>query len=144
MKDYNVDLLDGFDGREIVYDEKKEKSYQARIWWALFIAAALILLRGATFHIEEQKLVKNGQQIIANYNEATGQAYYTDENGAYHHYDLAGMSVEHDDKTIVMYYETEMAYANPAQELSFWLKMYLFFGGAMILCGWRLWKIYKG
>ena len=32
MGKYEVDLLDGFDGREIVYDEKKERSYHARIW----------------------------------------------------------------------------------------------------------------
>lgn len=144
MRDYNVDLLDGFDGREIVYDEKKERSYHARIWWALFVAAALILLRGVTFHIDEMKLVRNGNVITANYNETTAQASYVEENGAYHQYDLSGFTAIHDGNIINLYYEENVAYAEPIHTVGFWLQTYLFFGAATLLCGWRLWRIYKG
>lgn len=143
MKDYNVDLLDGFDGSEIVYDEKAERSYQARIWWALFIAAALILLRGVTFHIDEIKLVNGGNMITANYNENTAQAFYIEDSGAYHQYDISGFSAVHDGDTINLYYEDEIAYAEPIHTVGFWLQTYLFFGTAMLFTGWRLWKIYK-
>ena len=144
MRDYNVDLLDGFDGREIVYDEKKEKSYHARIWWALFIAAVLILLRGVTFHIDEMKLLQQGKQIVAAYNESTAQATYIEADGTYHQYDISGFSAEHDGDAITLYYVDEVAYAEPIHVVSFWIKTYLFFGTASLFCGWRLWKIYKG
>lgn len=144
MRDYNVDLLDGFDGREIVYDEKKEKSYHARIWWALLIAAVLILLRGVTFHIDERKMVHSGNQILAEYNESTAQAVYWDTDGLYHQYDISGFSAEHDGDSITLYYRENVAYAEPVHTTGFWLKTYLIFGAASLLCGWRLWKIYKG
>ncbi|MBQ8280289.1 MAG: hypothetical protein IJZ23_10640 [Roseburia sp.] len=143
MKSYNVDLLDGFDGREIVYDEKAERSYQARIWWALFIVAVLILLRGVTFHMDEIKLVNSGDMITANYNEDTAQASYIDDNGMYHQYDISGFSAEHDGDTINLYYEEEIAYAEPIHEVAFWIQTYLIFGTAILFIGWRLWKIYK-
>jgi len=144
MRDYNVDLLDGFDGREIVYDEKKEKSYHARIWWALLLAAILILLRGVTFHIDERQLAKNGQQITAEYNESTAQAVYWDADGLYHQYDISGFTAEHEGNAITLYYKEDVAHAEPIHTAGFWLKTYLFFGVASLLCGWRLWKIYKG
>ena len=143
MRDYNVDLLDGFDGREIVYDEKKEKSYQARIWWALFAAAVLILLRGVTFHIDERKMVYSGNKIVAEYNESTAQAVYREEDGAFHQYDISGFTAEHDGDTITLYYEDTVAYAEPIHTVGFWLKTYLIFGTASLFCGWRLWRIYK-
>ena len=144
MRDYNVDLLDGFDGREIVYDEKKEKSYHARIWWALLIAVTLILLRGVTFHIDECQLAKNGQKITAEYNESTAQAVYREADGLYHQYDISGFSAEHEGTFITLYYRDNVAYAEPVHTTEFWLKTYLIFGAASLLCGWRLWKIYKG
>lgn len=143
MKDYNVDLLDGFDGREIVYDEKAEKSYHARIWWALFIAAVLILLRGVTFHLEEMKLVQDGNMILASYHETTAQATYREENGIYHQYDISGFTAQHNVDTIPLYYEEDIAAAQPVHVGSFWLQTYLIFGVATLFCGWRLWRIYK-
>ena len=89
MGKYEVDLLDGFDGREIVYDEKKERSYHARIWWALLGAAVLILLRGVTFHIDEIKMQRNWKTIEADYSETTAQAVFIEDIGMYHQYVLA-------------------------------------------------------
>lgn len=143
MKDYNVDLLDGFDGREIVYDERKEKSYHARIWWTLFIVAVLILLRGLMFHIDEIKLQHGGRQIVAEYNESTAQAVYRGEDGSYHQYDISGFTAEHDGDTITLYYEDEVGYAEPVHTIGFWIKTYLIFGVASLFCSWRLWSIYK-
>ena len=143
MGRYEVDLLDGFDGREVVYDEKKEKSYQARIWWALLIAAVLILLRGVTFHINEMKMKKTWTPIVAEYHEQTAEAYYTDENGIKHHYSLAGFAVEHVDGKVTLYYEQDVNFAEPVHIISFWIKTYFIFGVAIALFIWRLWMIYK-
>lgn len=143
MGDYDVDLLDGFDGRELVYDEKKEKSYHARIWWFLFAAAVLILLRGVTFHINEIKMKNSWNEIEATYYETTAQAVYIEENGAYHQYDISGFSAEHDGDTIKLYYEDQIGYAEPVHEASFWGQTYLIFGLATLFIAWRLWVIYK-
>ena len=139
-----MDLLDGFDGREIVYDEKKEKSYHARIWWALLAAAVLVLLRGVTFHIDEWKMVHSGNRIVAEYNESTAQAVYREEDGAFHQYDISGFTAEHDGDTITLYYDEAIAYAEPIHTAGFWIKTYLIFGIASFFFGWRLWRIYKG
>ena len=142
MGKYEVDLLDGFDGREIVYDEKKERSYHARIWWALLGAAVLILLRGVTFHIDEIKMQRNWKTIEADYSETTAQAVFIEENGMYHQYDLAGAAAHHGDK-MTLYYEEDVAYAQAVHELSFWIKTYFIFGLAILFTGWRLWVIYR-
>ncbi len=143
MGKHEVDLLDGFDGRELVYDEKKERSYHARIWWALFGAAVLILLRGVTFHIEEIKMQRNWKTIEADYHETTAQAVYVDEKGAYHQYDLAGFSAAYHGDKVTLYFEENVAYAKPVHVLSFWLKTYFIFGATILFTGWRLWVIYK-
>ena len=143
MGRYDVDLLDGFDGRELVYDEKKEKSYQARIWWFLFGAAVLILLRGVTFHIDEVRM-KNGWNVIeAEYREETAQAVYREENGAYHQYDISGFSAEYEGDIIKLYYEEQIGYAKPVHKIGFWIQTYLIFGIIAVFTAWRLWTIYK-
>ena len=143
MGKYEVDLLDGFDGREIVYDEKKERSYHARIWWALLGAAVLILLRGVTFHIDEIKMQRNWKTIEADYSETTAQAVFIEENGIYHQYDLAGFDAAHHGDKMTLYYEEDVAYAQAVHELSFWIKTYFIFGLAILFTGWRLWVIYR-
>lgn len=139
----DVDLLDGFDGREIVYDEKKEKNYHARIWWFLLGIVALVLVRGVTFHVNETKMKNSWNVIEADYYESTAQAIYIEESGSYHQYDISGFPAEHEGDKIKLYYENEIGYAEPVSELSFWIKTYLIFGAAALFCGWRLWRIYK-
>ena len=143
MGRHDIDLLDGFDGRQIVYDEKKEKSYQALIWWFLFGAAALILLRGVVFHIREVNMKNNFSVIEASYHEGTAQAVYVEENGAYHQYDISGFSAEYAGDRICLYYEENISYAEPVHKISFWIQTYLIFGTMIGLCAWRLWVIYK-
>ena len=143
MGRYDVDLLDGFDGRQIIYDEKKEKKYHARIWWFLLGVVVFVLLRGVIFHIEEVRMKKCFQVIEATYYENTAQAVYVEENGLYHQYDISGFAAEHEGDTIKLYYENQIAYAKPVREAGFWTRTYLTFGLAGIFITWRLWMIYK-
>ena len=143
MGRYDVDLLDGFDGRQLVYDEKKEKSYQARIWWFLLGAAVLILLRGVTFHIDEVKMKNSFFMIEATYYEETAQAVYVEENGSYHQYDIRGFSAEYEGDRIRLYYKDNVAYAKPVHRINFWIQTYLIFGSMAAFCAWRLRVIYK-
>ena len=62
----------------------------------------------------------------------------------YHQYDISGFTAEHEGAFITLYYRDNLAYAEPIHTTEFWLKTYLIFGAASLLCGWRLWKIYKG
>ena len=143
MGRYDVDLLDGFDGRQLVYDEKKEKSYQVRIWWFLLGVAVLILLRGIMFHIDEIKMKNRWNVIEAEYREDTAQAVYREGNGAYHQYDISGFSAEYEGNVIRLYYEEQVGYAKPVHEAVFWIQTYLIFGVATAFSAWRLWVIYK-
>lgn len=143
MGRYDVDLLDGFDGRQIVYDEKKDRKYHARIWWFLLGVVVFVLLRGVIFHIEEVRMKKNFQVIEATYYEDTAQAVYVEENGLYHQYDIRGFSAEYEGDRIRLYYENQIGDAEPVHETGFWIKTYLIFGLAGIFTAWRLWMIYK-
>lgn len=139
----DVDLLDGFDGRQLVYDEKKEKKYQARIWVFILGVAVLILLRGISFHVEEIKMKTSYSVIEAIYHEGTAQAVYREENGIYHQYDISGFSAEYEEDTICLYYKDNVAYAQPVHEIGFWIKTYSIFGMISVFCILRLRKIYK-
>ena len=143
MGRYNVDLMDGFDGRQLVYDKKEEKSYQARIWWFLLGAAVLILLRGVTFHINEINMKNNYFMIEATYYEKTAQAVYVEENGSYHQYDISGFSAEYEGDMIRLYYKEQVGYAEPVHRISFWIQTYLILGMFAGFCAWRLLVIYK-
>lgn len=143
MGRYDVDLLDGFDGRQLVYDEKKEKRYQARIWWFLFGAAVLIMLRGVTFHVHEVQMKRSYSVIEATYYEDTAQAVYREENGGYHQYDISGFSAEYEGDTIRLYYKEQIGFAEPVHDIRFWIKTYLILGSIAGFSAWRLWVIYK-
>ena len=106
-------------------------------------AALLVLLRGVFFHIDERTMKKEFQFIEATYYEETAQAVYREENGAYHQYDISGFSAEYEGDTIRLYYEDQIAYAEPVHEIGFWIRTYLIFGAASAFCAWRLWVIYK-
>ena len=143
MGRYDIDLLDGFDGRQLVYDEKKEKKYRGRIWWFLLVVALLILVRGVMFHINEINMKHNYFMIEATYYEKTAQAVYVEENGSYHQYDISGFSAEYEGDKIRLYYKEHVGYAQPVHRVSFWIQTYLIFVVSAGFFAWRLWKIYK-
>ena len=145
MGRHDIDLLEGFDGRQIVYDEEKEKKYQARIWWFFLGIAIFILVRGFIFHVGEMKMKTSWNVIEATYYESTAQAIYRGdgEEGVYYQYDISGFSAEHDGNKIKLYYEEYIAYAEPVHEIQFWLQTYLIFGLVAVFSGWRVWTIYK-
>lgn len=143
MKKQNIDLMDGFDAKECVYDEKKEKRYHAGIWACLIFCAALILIRAVSYHVEEIIMVSRNSYLEAQYNEKSMQAYYIDESGRWRQYDISGFAPVHEGESIRLYYEENIEEAQPVNSLSFWLFVYALTGGISAFALWRILRIYR-
>ena len=144
MAGHDVDLLDGYDSSQVVYDEKQEKKYHAGIWICIAFCMGLVLIRGIVFHIEEIYQVASWQCIEADYNEETMYATYKDADGVWYQYNVSGLSPVHDGNKIKLYYEEDMRAAEPVSTLSFWLGAYALLGGLIGFSVWRIVRIYKG
>ncbi len=128
-----------------VQTEQQEKSYEARIWWALW-AIALIALAYTVWHqVREYDLVHNGQCIEAEYYVYNGQelAKYLDQDNRYHSYNVSGFDAVHDEQTIKLYYKDNINFAEPRRRFRSWLFSYLLFVPAFAGCSLRLHKIYR-
>ena len=143
MAKLDVDLMEGYDGKNYVYDEKQEKRYESRIWVGIAVCMILVLLRAASWHIEEIYMVHNWQVVEAEYNQKAQFAYYEDENGKSYQSSVEGFLPDFDGDTIKLYYETNIQNAEPVNSLSFWFGAYALCGGILAFCAWRIARIYK-
>lgn len=124
------------------YDEKKERSYQNRIWYVLLGVAVLCLLVLLGNLGKETYLLLKGECIKAEYYEGSFQktARYYDEEGKLYTWDLTGIRVNVEDGMLRMYYEKELGKAIPLTPWWLWLVYYGFFGAMAGLCIWRIHK----
>lgn len=127
-----------------VETRQEEISYEARIWWALWAVALVVLLYTAYHHSREYDLVHNGQCIEAEYYvfEGREKAKYWDENNNLYMYDLSGMDAVHGEDTVLLYYKEVVALAEPHRDIRVWLYPYLFSGFAISVFSWILYRIY--
>lgn len=125
--------------------EKEERSLEARIWWALWGVALVVLLYTAWHQIREYDLIHNGQSFEAEYEVYKGMelARYYDENNHYHSYNIGGLDAVHGENTITMYYKHDIARAQPRVNPRLWIFSYVFFGAGFVGCSLRLRKIYS-
>ena len=138
---YNFgDSWDGFDAKEYVYDEHKEKKWRTGIWKILFCLMALIILYIITNHIDEIRLVKEGTMIEAEYDAKNSVARYWDENGLLHTYNLSSYYPEYEGNVVRLYYTDSLNYARPRNTLSSRIFLYCFFGVILALSVWRIKK----
>ena len=138
---YNMgDSWDGFDAKQYVYDEHKEKNWRTGIWKILFCLMALIILYIITNHIDEIRLVKEGTMIEAEYDAKNSVALYWDENGSLHTYNLSSYYPAHEGDMVRLYYTDSINYARPRNTLSSRIFHYCFFGGLLALSVWRIKK----
>ena len=134
------DSWDGFDAKQYVYDEHKEKKWRTGIWKILFCLMALIILYIITNHIDEIRLVKEGTMIEAEYDAKKSFAQDRDENGSLHIYNLSSYYPEHEGDMVRLYYTDSINYARPRNTLSSRIFHYCFFGGLLALSVWRIKK----
>lgn len=144
MGRYDVDLIEGYDSGACLYNEKKEKRYQASVWIGIMVFMGILLIRGIIWHVEEVYAVFNYQTVEAEYNEKMYYAYYKDENGREHQCSLSGHEPYIRDGKVTLYYKEDITKAFPVNTAWFWGKIYLFLGGVMAICIWRISKIYAG
>lgn len=128
-----------------VETEQQEKSYEARIWWALWCVALTVLIYTVWHQYREFDLVHNGQCIEAEYHVYNGNelARYRDENNGYHSYNVSGMDAIHGEQTILLYYKDNIAHAEPHRHPRVWLFSYVLFVPIFVGCSLRLRKIYR-
>lgn len=142
MGKYQIDLMDGYDGRECVYDEKKEKRYHATVWICIMVCMILVLIRGALWHAQEIDMILHYRMLDAVYNEQTGYAYYVDDAGRQRQCSLDGYDAQIKDGKVTLYYKDDLSEVHPVNSVWFWLRIYLFLGGVTAICCWRIMKIY--
>ena len=82
-KEGNV-TWDGFDSQVAPYDDRREKKWHAGIWVLLAAIFGLVMLYTTTHLIKERRLVAHGTRVLARYNEESGIATFTDEQGNYY------------------------------------------------------------
>ena len=145
-KSRDVNLWDGFDGREIVYNDKEEKSYHSRIWVLLGGIAALILISLFCRLGSEIMLRINGNAIEADYCKDATKIYARiyDEGGEVYTINLAQFFTPvHKDDKITLYYYEDIAQAKPVSQVSAWLGYFGFFGAILGISIWRLYAIWR-
>lgn len=145
MAEDNMNLWDGFDGTAHVYDDKKEKHYQSRIWIVLACVTLVILISMVIKCGKEIYLINYGQRIDAVYSEEHGQllARFRDENDMLRIIDISAYRPAHEGDRVILYYTDSKAEPRPVNTLLSWVLYYLFFGGLFGFCIWRIRKIYR-
>lgn len=143
MKEYRDDSWDGFDTTANVYDEKKDKRWNAGIWKIIALLSALMLIYIFTDHIKELYMVKHSTCIEATYEESSTRAWYIDENGKRYTYYLNSYFPEIKNGYVRMYYTHDIRYAQPATSPTVRLSHYMIFGILFAISLRKIWKIYK-
>lgn len=125
--------------------EQDEKSFNARIWWVLWLVALVVLIYTAYHNIRSFDLIHNGNCIEAEYFVYNGQerARYIDSDNHYYSYNLTGMDPIHEETTVKLYYKDYLQLAEPRRNPKIWLFTYLGFGAALCFCSYKLIKIYR-
>lgn len=144
-KSRDINLWDGFDGREIVYDDRKEKQYHSRIWVVLGIIAGLLLL-SLFWRLGTEIVYRTcGNSLEAEFVEEPTKIYarYYDENDNAYTYNLSEFFTPiHNGDKITLYYMSDIQEARPASKLTAWFGYFGFFGVIFGICVWRLYVIW--
>lgn len=124
---------------------KDQRSYDSRIWWALWAIALIVLIFSVWHNLRKYDLIKNGNCIEADYYTYNGQelARYTDENNHYYTFNVSGLSTVHSEDKVLLYYKDRINLAEPETDFRLFLSCYIGFGLAFILISYKLVKIYK-
>ncbi len=139
-------MWDGFDGREIVYDDKKEKSYHSRIWIVFLVIGVLMFISLFGRLGSEILLRMNGNTIEADYCKDAAKTYARvyDEDGKLYTINLAQFFTPvHDGDKITLYYYDDIIKARPMSSMSAWVGYFGFFGLMLGISIWRLYAIWK-
>lgn len=145
IKKNNIDLWDGFDNTESVYDDRKEKQFHSRIWVVLVLVAGGMLL-SLFWQLGKDLVYKTrGTAIVADYEKDATKCYarYYDEDRNLYTYNMSDFfAPKADGDKIVLYYLTDLTEVRPMSLLSVWLVYFSFFSVMFGICIWRLYRIW--
>ncbi len=133
----------GFDSDTYVYNERKEKWYQATIWWCLGVIALAISVSLIVREIKDYYITQTYQCVRAELRDDKGYAVYLVEDVIRLYY-LPPHSVKTDGNYVLLYYKNDIKYAEAVPTLASWLPHQIFFAALTLFSGWKLWTIYKG
>lgn len=126
--------------------EKTEQSYEARIWWALWAVALVVILYTGWQQYRNFDLIHNGNCIEAEYKlykERELARIWDQETGnLIQSFDVSGLDALHGEDTILLYYKDDLSQAEPQRETTAWIKSYVIFGLMFAGCSWKLRRIY--
>lgn len=143
MREYTDNSWDGFDSSANVYDEKKDKRWNAGIWKIIAVLSALMLIYIFSNQIKEWYSIKHSTCIEASYDENTMRAIYIDENGMRYTYNLNNYYPANKNGYVRMYYTYDIRYAQPETSATARLSHYMIFGILFAISVRKTWKIYK-
>lgn len=128
-----------------VKTELQERSYEARIWWALWGIALVVLIFTVWHQILEFDLIRNGHCFEAEFYISNGKelARYRDENNRYRIHNISSLYTLHEENTIKMYYKDDIEQAQPRMHPGVWIIAYLLFGSMFVGCSFKLRRIYR-
>lgn len=136
----------GFDGQATVYDPKEERSYESLVWKYVMGIALIALVAVIYIHSKELNIINKGTCIEASYEQdeyGNEFAWYTDDKNRYYKYDVSGLNVVHEEKSIELYYVNDVRDAIPRSKWQLWAVYYTFFGTLLGISVWRIIKAYK-
>ena len=145
-KSRDINSWDGFDGGEIVYDDKAEKVYHSKIWIVLGGIAALILISLCCRLGSEIMLKMNGNSIEAEYCKDASKIYawiYADDGKTYSVNLEQYFAPVHNGDSITLYYYDDITQAKPISQVSAWVGYFSFFGLILGISAWRLHAIWR-
>ena len=143
MKDQEVySDWEGFDSNVHVYDERKEKSYQSRIWWCLGLISIAIFVSIFVREIRDYRVTQTYQYIRAEIRDEEKAVYTVD--GVRQWYYLPGHAVKMDGDFVLLYYKDDVRLLEAVATPASWIPHQLFFGALTAFSGWKLWSIYRG
>ncbi|MCM1113523.1 MAG: hypothetical protein NC399_09750 [Muribaculum sp.] len=141
MRDDVGEAWDGFDGSPHLYNERKEKRWQKSVWRVLACLMGLMILYQIRDQAEENRLMRQGAVIEAEYDSQSRTARFRDDTGRYHIVNLSGYYPAHEGSRIRLYYERDAGTARPRNALAAKLFCYCFFGGILGFCLWRIGRV---
>ena len=135
---------EGFDGNQQHYDEKKEKQYQARIWWCLGLIGLGIFISLIVNQIKYYQVTQTYQCIEAEYvNDNSNRVHYYNDDGVEFFYEVPSHPVKGADGKVFLYYEEDCRYVRTVDTFLSWLPQYLFFTAITLFSIWKLQRIYR-
>ncbi len=133
---------EGFDSNLHVYNERREKWHQARIWWCLGAISLALSITLIVREFRDYQITRTYQCIRGEYVDGERVSYMAGDVQRFYY--LPAHSVRMDGDYVLLFYKEDISSLQTVPTLISWLPHQIFFAALTIVSGWRLWIVYKG